>query len=612
MKRLTRYLTFAILLAASAACSGLDESIPVPPRMVSGQEEGPVIPQGAIDTLFYIKYNQIGDSDHRNDYLTATASMQGLLNTLPYGNSIYVKYSSGYVWKDDLGAAVVLDAGKDYRMVFRRAMAELKEKAAVSGYVRMASLTGDTEVDNVNANIAACYAASFGAVILTDHVLEQERDIFGGLSMVYDAAGKTYDDVYDFLMEDKSRFALDGIVSGGGRNGVNIDIAIRHRWISLRTDEDHDSNAVETTKKFFAQIEPCSPRFTFEGPYTGEGREGKNIKLSSSYDLYCLPGGCTNLSTHERGPVFSNDKAVNARVFPTEDYNAPKHSVAIILSDGDNLAYFEEGKFMKFYRDPLYGTFPLSITMSGSLKRYRPAVHNWFYTHTHALCSIGCSLTGLGYIFPASMSAEGKRKYGAMTAEEMNGEGQRILAIMDRFLDETWNINTTTWQKVVDSSRPIIEQLKDCDGVIYFNHGQYDNVFDNMRARCTWIGDIPFVGARFECSFVKSGQTKTLDGGSVVDLYYPMDYNSGKKHSLQECAEMIANCSQDPSNPDAYSLVMVNVNSTGHYMTDGTVSPDTMGDVAILVNRLQAIPGVELVNINTFFDRYNKCVDRNK
>lgn len=592
-------ISFIVLISVLCACDRtIAPEIPAYEELAGGSKTDVV---DRIDTLYYTTFN-VGPTDIRDDYRTALASLQGLMNAIPGGNSIYVKPTSDYIWKNELGARYIKDYNK-YRDLFRDAI----RSSGVTTYVKKAPLTGDATLDDISTNIAASYASAFRSVILTDAMLTgSDADLFEGLTMAYDASDKDFNDVYDFFMAHKDMYCTDGVVSSATRLGQEVDLAIKHRWLCLHLHEDTNSKALAMSEKFFAQIDPCSPAFTFEGPYVDSERERKNIEVRSKYNLYCIPGGCFNISTHERGPVYHNDIAVNSRKFPV-DYEARKHYVAIVMSDGDNIAYFDVGKFVKLYQHPYYGEVPLSFTMSGSLKTFKPVVEDWFYTHTHPTCSIGGALTGPGYIFPSCMTKQGREDYGRLTAELMQKEGQKIMTVMDT---KVYNWNTTA-----SYSEDIIKQLpSDTQGVIYFHHGVYDDgmggAIYSYRGAHKLINGIPFVSARFEVNYVKSNQK---DGDTY--LYYPLDNDAGKQHSQRECAKMISDLTKkdsgvDPTSPDAYSIVLFCVNTTGKKFIDGQPHQDTMEDLKILVDYLADNPDVQLVNINQFFDRYKHCVTK--
>lgn len=444
---------------------------------------------------------------------------------------------------------------------------ELLPQACTEQYVLMEDFKPEgsswiTDANEEKLAVATSYAAAYQALILTESIMDDE--LFEGLECVMDTRGKTMDDVFELFDSDGSLFAKDGIISVPRVPHRNVDMAISHRWAAIKSDDD------VLTGKFFSKIEPLSPRFSYNGPYSSEGL---NVKFSSCYDLYALATGwCSNISTHERMGSAHLDRTFNSRP-PEPDYNEKNvHYVCILMSDGGNLEYFDK-KFRECLEHENYGGFPMSFMMTPALKQYKPAIQDWYMENAAENTSFVTSISGLGDIYPSFMSSDAMREeYGRRTAAAMADEGQSILAIMDRREDESY-----TWDYIVNASSPIIRNIPQCGGVVFLG---YAYMWDGA---VSFIGDVPMVSIRYSCFYT--------DGK-------PMDDPSNPK-SQRKVAESVKALPKDPESPDGYSIILFNANPP-----DITPKPVLMEDVQVLVDCLHEDPGIRLVNASEFFALY--------
>ena len=154
----------------------------------------------------------------------------------------------------------------------------------------------------------------------------------------------------------------------------------------------------------------------------------------------------------------------------------------------------------------------------------------------------------------------------------MASEGQDYLAIMDRVEE-----GNAAWEDIVEASRPIVENIPECKGVIFLGYG---HIWDGAAS---FIGDVPMVSIRYSC-FYSAGK--------------PMDDPDNPK-SQEKVADSIKSMPKDPSSPDGYSIILFNANPP-----DISPKPVLMDDVRLLVDYLQEDPGIRIVNASQFFDLY--------
>lgn len=503
-------------------------------------------------------------------YMLFIASLQGLLNA-EGKDAVYLQTTNDLDWSDELGqyAGEIVRWGKDYRGM----IAELLQQVETDSYVLMSDFEQEgsswiTDSNEEKLAVAASYAAAYQAMILTESIAGDE--LFSGMECVADIRGKTMDDVYEIFSNDDALFSKDGIISAPRIPHRNVDMALRHRWVAVKSSDDI------LTGKFFSRIEPLSPRFSYNGPYSSEGL---NVRFSSSYDLYALAAGwCSNISTHERMRSKNLDRVVNSRIHPVDYGETDVHYVCILMSDGGNLEYFDK-KFRECFSHESFGRFPMSFMMTPALKKYKPVVQDWYMENVASNISFVTSISGLGDIYPSYMSSVGiKEEYGRMTAAAMADEGQSYLAIMDRREDDSW-----TWDYMMSSSSPIIENIPDCKGVIFLGYAYMWNGIGSF------VNGVPVVSVKYSCFYT--------DGK-------PMDDYSNPKSQLN-VANSIKAQPKNPESPEGYSIILFNANPP-----DIEPKPVIMDDVQLLVDYLQEDPGIRIVNASQFFELYKKHLYR--
>ena len=243
-------------------------------------------------TLHVLRQSEFstGSTESKYAYMLLIASIQGLLNAEENENAVYLQTSNDLDWSYEFMEDVdkVVYWGKDYEGM----IAELLPETGVSRYVLMEDFVPEGSSWNTDANeeklaVAASYAATYQALVLTESLAGE--DLFSGLECVADTRDKDMEDVFELFVSDPGLFARDGIISVPRVPHRNVDMAISHRWVCVKSFDD------VLTGKFFDEIEPLSPRFSYNGPYDSEG---ENVQFSSSYDLYALATGwCSNIST---------------------------------------------------------------------------------------------------------------------------------------------------------------------------------------------------------------------------------------------------------------------------------------------------------------------------
>lgn len=522
----------------------------------------------SIQTLHHIAQNGFTAPSVADKYalMLFLSSLQGVLNAHHNENAIYLQLNNEYDWTDEFARSVgsIRRWGKDVSGLIR----ELLPSAGTRGYVLVDDFVPEgtvwsTERNQVITAVAASYAAAFQSMILTESMVTDP--LFSDLECVFDARGKTMEDLCSFFIANPSLFRHDGIISTPRMPNHNVDLAIAHRWVAVHSSDD------VLTGRFFSGIEPLSPRISYSGPYSSEGL---NVRFNSTYDLYALAAGwCGNISTHERMKHSNLDREKNSRRPDIDRERTHVHYATILCSDGGNLEYFDK-KFRDCFTHGQYGTFPVSFMMTPAMKKYKPAAQNWYYERLADNCSFVTSISGLGDIYPSYMSSDAAREeYGRLTARAMEDEGQRYFAIMDRCDGAQY-----TWDYIVDCSAPIIRSVPQCEGVIFLG---YAKIWDGAAS---FVDGVPMVSIRFSCFYT--------DGKAMDDPANPK--------SQKAVADALKALPKDAKSPDGYSIILFNANPPAI-----TPRPQIMDDMRVLVDLLQEDPDVQLVTASQFFELYN-------
>ena len=257
------------------------------------------------------------------------------------------------------------------RMKVWELLGHFHKKRMINGYVTYSYDNGEGQVyqnrENVDksANIATTVAGILTAVIADKSQTERLKKI--GISELYDARGKEYDEVYaEFKDSLSSKMTM--IVDPKAPN--HRDMAIAHNIFVF------EANGETEMGTYFKNIEVSSPVLGW-----GHGDEARFTGEASKAGLYAAATNwCKNLPLMSAGSFDHQNKKVKTLHPKNIDWNKQGHFHSFIMSDGDNMQWFEQGFFhsQRYWANKHHGEFPMGWTScSAQLLEMMPDVHDY-------------------------------------------------------------------------------------------------------------------------------------------------------------------------------------------------------------------------------------------
>ena len=224
--------------------------------------------------------------------------------------------------------------------------------------------------------------------------------------------------------------------------------------------------------------------------------EGTYVERASQYGLNVIASDfCMNISfmaslkTNE--PIEQKNTAQNITADKT------KHYVAIVMSDGDNLQWFEGGfSFAGSHfgrRQALDTSYKMSWTAPPIAAELEPTVMKRVYATASANDNFVCGVSGIGYINPSRYPAKFLNNFVNYTGYEMKKSDIKIVALLDGVAGSKW-----IWEQT--AFKPALEYYAKNDNI---DGGliQSGNVYAGLGGKIYWCGDKPFIscGQSFWC-----------------------------------------------------------------------------------------------------------------
>ncbi len=511
--RLLYTLLFVLVSSLSFACSSDttnrkdDTSVPEPP-CPSPEFVDPH--PGALLVVFENKCPK--------EVRPFVASLQGLLNKK--GKPCYLAPNGDNLWyrqiKESAAEVVEYDSLKDLLADYG---------AFVERYVRCRL---------ANVTVGATVAGPLDAVIVPDEVASSLP--VKQWKQVADVCGKTESWLYDYVVEHLDSYDRTAILNKKEVHGYAlIDLTIAKNYISVVC-----KNMPELMRKFYALIEPNSPRFGYGAPY---GNEFKDISMGAEYGIYTVPTDLTlNLSFFGRQ---TSDRVQPApESFNKELDRKRAHYVMIMYSDGDNMNWMINNCIAttKYMGNPVCNEFPVNWMYPPHMMTSAGMVHDYYLDHRPKYNYYLGGLSGMGYTYPSYH--KNLEEFARKSDEGYHKAGLDYCVVMD---DKDF---TTREKSVLEQMTVHMPHLK---GIYYMDYGNY----------AKWQGDTYTVGKGIPVHAFR------------YRLWLPFD-------PLEDIARKINSSSRDPHSLDAYSSVVVHAWS--YKMEDVKRFVSLLDDDVVLVN----------------------------
>ena len=235
-----------------------------------------------------------------------------------------------------------------------------------------------------------------------------------------------------------------------------------------------------------------------------------------------------NLSLYSA--LDSKEKYIQPSVSSVEDSAEKKHYVAIVMSDGDNLQWMENGfaTDSKYYGSPYRGTFPLTWTIAPSLLNLAPQILNYLYDNATDNDYFIAGPSGAGYVNVTEYNKDSLQKYAQLTNEYMSVTDMKYLNLIDNSIDA--------------NALDALSKQESVKGGIW----SVGNMYIEGGGGVYWSNDKPFVTAR--------ETLWRIPGNDSVNQYYGF---------VERVAQRINSYKVDPTAIEGYTVVVAHAWSVG-------------------------------------------------
>ncbi len=382
-----------------------------------------------------------------------------------------------------------------------------KDKGFIQGYI----LYDDETLENGDTVESAYVAASLAGVLNALTVTEETRSILdeAGYTCILDVTDK--DDAWLRQSEYWELLNRDVVFMQGYANAPHLldYIVMCNGYVNYYTGSDE-----ATFMKIYDWVNPGCVMFGFNTNYG----EFNSVFSLSQMNIQMVPAVlCYNLSVFSGLPLQS---VTQKTLYDADPAAENVHTVAFLLSDGDNLAWSCNAMLIWDNYFPSRGGFDMGWGYAPVAIDVLPATVAYMYDNMTERDEFVMSLSGIGYTFPSLWSEEERARLTADVAEYVGRTDIRWVEILDH----------GGWNKEVFED---FTEHDEIDGLFYIDFVQYDG----MNGSIMWTNGKPAVAARY-----------SLTGGT--EFNYPL------------IRDKINQASTNPEKRSAYSLVVVHNWST--------------------------------------------------
>ena len=196
------------------------------------------------------------------------------------------------------------------------------------------------------------------------------------------------------------------------------------------------------------------------------------------------------------------------------------HTVAFVMSDGDNLQWLQnDWRSEQWYGAPERGAMPIGWTVPAAAVHLLPTILSWLTKHATANDTFIAGPSGAGYAFAEKLPGARAAPFAQATAQLMAQAGLSLLNVIGS-VPTAESLHELTAQPLIDA-------------VLYWT---FDSDYSGLRGNVAYINGKPVIGGR-----------RSLWG----------DGSEGTALGPQALADSLATLPKDPTDPNAYSLVPV-------------------------------------------------------
>lgn len=408
---------------------------------------------------------------------------------------------------------------------------------------------------NITVNTAATAAGAEDFLMVSGEMIPNAEKL--GLEIKKDMTEKdkegNYKNTYESVFEEYGdRLNKNVVIHQSPELRTLRDYAIAAKAFCFYTDENSRSEK-DFREKVFRWANVNAPSLGWSADEIGY------VKAASENGMYIVASDhCSNLSYlsgyKKDEPIKFERKPDNIKA----DEN--KHYIALIVSDGDNVQWFEEtfaftGHFAQRLKTDC--DYKLTFTAPPLLAELAPEALRYVYSVAGENDSFICGVSGMGYINPTEYPEEYLGIFTESTVEEMKKSGLTSLAVLD---------NSVSKRKL----RKAMEFYADNESV-QGGFMQIKDKYESLGGEIIWCSDKPFISVR-----------KSM-------WYIPKNDEHVSKEWIENFAQKINSLPADIDSQDGYSYINI------HPWSMDIADVDYL--VSLLDEHIEIVSAEELLNL---------------
>lgn len=380
----------------------------------------------------------------------------------------------------------------------------------------------DLRDGDVAVNLAATVCAAGNSLGVPRALLEKVRVIVGALPVLFDAAdvaGSDAERQRAVWLQYRDKLRKDSLVHQVTEGHYHIqlrDQAIASRVFTFFARPERDEAFLNEVLDWADRIIPVYGWTTDEIAF---------VKKLSQFGDYIVPADWSHNHSYTATDTFTpvKQRCKDEKLVADEK----KHYLAIVVSDGDNVQWFERD----FSTDSHYGQrrkapvrYKMSWTAPPLLSKICPAALQKIYGAAEADTFI-CGVSGIGYTncmtFPRALLSA----YAEATAEGMKNADMRVLALLD-------NVANTKEGNAEDRLAEFAKHEQIAGGIWQLDPDRYES----GKGKIWFVNGKPFISvgiSMWHPSCSREGVTEEwLDGIAAAINARPIDIRSENGYTV--------------------------------------------------------------------------------
>lgn len=410
------------------------------------------------------------------------------------------------------GIKLIYNDSKGERWTINTLLNEFKSYISENGYVLY-----KVNEKGEGLNVATNFATLYGWLPVPESLEQLAKN--SGLTLKEDLTDEEYGVKFqeEFFKKHKKEFDCNAVVSLKYDTTGLRDLAIQQGFYMFYIDEDEDTDKFrKKVIQHFGDNIPVLGWAKYELEYVSQASKCGNMVIPSDH-------------SHNNSFLASFDYEI-----PAQKHNQikkytdkTKHYCALVVSDGDNVQWIQNGYKEYFEKIAQKKQFPVTWSFSPMLQEFSPVTVNMVYSAATEDDYFIAGVSGAGYMHPSEYPTKALAEFTDMTASAMLKSNLCYVSILDNTPENEID-DAVLMQKLQYYTR--YENIK--GGVLSLDPDRYAG----GKGKVYFVNDKPFVSNRFSLWHPDGEGTiiteEWLKEQAAIVNSYPADINSVNGYSV--------------------------------------------------------------------------------